>query len=377
MVQAITSEQLKAWMDSDQGMLILDLRSSLAFEKWRIEGKHAKTLNLQHIKIKEMGIAVADMIPADKPVVAVCEKGILARQTAAFLESIGYDASFLSGGMQSWSEYYETVPVNVEGSAQIYQIIRPAKGCLSYLVASGNEALVIDPGRHIEVYQKLAEEKKVSICHVVDTHLHADHISGGVQLAQATGSEYWAPEEEMKDSLHTFSGLADNNIFSLGREHVEIVSLKTPGHTVSSMCLLLGDQFLFSGDTLFVNGVGRPDLKGRVREMAQLLFQTVTQIMNRFHDELIVLPGHFSKISEINNHGFIGEALGRIKARNDLLNMKLKEEFVTSLMSRIGETPPNFELITKINQGKYQAGMNEQAELENGPNRCTVEQTVH
>ncbi|WP_051331038.1 MBL fold metallo-hydrolase [Aneurinibacillus terranovensis] len=373
MATAINAKQLKELMDSEKGVLILDIRASSAYEKWHIEGKHAITMNLQHIKVKELGSAVIDLIPRDQTVVAVCEKGIVANQTASILENLGYDVVYLSGGMQEWSDFYETIAVYCNDSIQLYQIIRPAKGCLSYLIVSGNEAVVVDPSRHIGIYQDLATKLNVSIRHVIDTHLHADHISGGRALADVSGAEYWIPEEEMKGSLREYSSLKDRRIFCFGNGNLELISIKTPGHTISSMCLLLDGAFLLSGDTLFVNGIGRPDLKGRAEEMSGILFQTVTKILNPLKDELMILPGHFSRISEINGHGFIGESFAHIKHKTDLLNVQNKKEFICSILSRLGETPPNFDLITKINQGKYEANPNEQIELEIGPNLCSVE----
>ncbi len=372
MIKEISAEQLYKRMNDEQGILILDVRSSLAFEKWRVEGKHVSAINLQLFKMKELGKEVTQVIPYDKPVVAVCEKGVVAKQTASILEGLGYDVGFLSGGMLAWSEFYETVPVYLKDSLQLYQIIRPAKGCISYLIASGNEALVVDPGRHIAIYEELARKLGVTIRHVVDTHLHADHISGGHALADVSVAKFWVPEEEMKDATRKYEPLYDQQKLRLGNENLKIICLKTPGHTISGMCILVEGKYLLSGDTLFVNGIGRPDLKGAALEMGSLLFETMTEIISRLGDGMMILPGHYSHFSEFNEHGFIGEMLFHIRQRSALLNLRDKEEFIAILLNLLGDPPPNYEVITKINQGKYEVSFNEQTELELGPNHCAV-----
>lgn len=372
MAISIKAKQLKESMDSEEGVVILDLRSSLAYEKWHIEGKYAESRNMQFIKMKELGAALTEFIPLDKKIVTVCEQGHLAEKAAAFLEGFGYDAVYLSSGMQEWSEFYETVPVYVSESVKLYQMIRHAKGCLSYFITSGDEAVIVDPSRHIGLYQELANTLNVLIRHVVDTHLHADHISGGKALADVTGADYWIAEEEMIHARKDYTPLPDKKKLLFGQGNLELITMKTPGHTIASTCLLVDDQYFLTGDTLFVNGIGRPDLKGRAKDMSEILFQTVNEVLNSLKDDVMILPGHFADLSEINEQGFIGESFAKIKEQTELLNVKDKEQFVSTILERLGDTPPNFERITQINQGKREADPSEQSQLEIGPNLCAV-----
>ena len=191
-------------------------------------------------------------------------------------------------------------------------------------------------------------------------------------MADLSGADYWIAKEEMKDSLKEYTPLPDKKTFLFGQGNFDLISIKTPGHTISSTCLLLNDQYLLSGDTLFVSGIGRPDLKGRAEEMSEILFQTVNGIFNSFKDDLIILPGHFSQLSEINEQGFIGESFARVKEKTEILNVQDKGTFISTILRSLGETPPNFNKITQINQEKHEANSSEQSELEIGPNLCAV-----
>jgi len=122
---------------------------------------------------------LADQLPSDLPVLAVCAKGDTSEFVALGLRRLGYAGANLKGGMKAWGEHYATRAL-VEGpDLAIYQLSRPARGCLSYMVASAGKAVVIDPLRHLHPYLDLARRTGVTIEAVIDTHGHADHISGG------------------------------------------------------------------------------------------------------------------------------------------------------------------------------------------------------
>lgn len=106
------------------------------------------------------------------------------------LGELGYDAMSLRGGMIAWGDHYEFTPVVQEDDLTVYQINRPARGCLSYLVASQGEAVIIDPLRHAERYREFAHQHGLTITRILDTHAHADHISSGPVLAEEWGVPY-------------------------------------------------------------------------------------------------------------------------------------------------------------------------------------------
>lgn len=372
MVQSITSDELKTRMDSDNGAVILDVRAKNAYDEWRIQGDKVQSLNIQNSKLKEFGVESFSAIPKNREIVTVCAKGVSAQEAATMLEEKGYKAVFLEGGMGAWSEFYEPVTVVKSDNVEIYQMMRLAKGCLSYVIASDGDAMIIDAGRHIERYIEFTKRIGVTIKHVFDTHLHADHISGGRELAKEVGADYWIAPEEAKGASFHYEPLSDGASFTLGNSKVTMVSVRTPGHTAASTSFLVNEKYLFSGDTLFVSGLGRSDLKGQAKEMAQEMFHTVRTTLADLPDNLIVLPGHYSDFGEINHSGFVGESLAEIRAKNPMLHMTDEDKFVEIAVGNAGVTPPNHETIISINRGQQEASHEEKTELEVGPNRCAV-----
>lgn len=372
MVKGITADELKKRMDSEQGVVILDVRPSNAYQEWRIQGDKVQSLNIQNSKLKELGVESFSDIPKQQEVVAICARGISAQEAAALLEGKGYQATYLEGGMGAWSEFYEPVSVVKNERYAIYQLMRLAKGCLSYVITSGKQAMVVDAGRNVERYEGFAKQLGVEITDVIDTHLHADHISGGNELAKKAGSKYWISPEETEDATFNFEPLNEGHSFVLGETDVTVVGMHTPGHTIGSMSLLVDNKYLLSGDTLFISGLGRSDLKGRVQEMARKMFETVTTKIVNIADDVIVLPGHYSDFKEINAAGYVGEVMDVVRKNNPMLHMTDEEEFVQIAVGNVGVTPPNHETIIAINRGQLHPSEAEQAELEVGPNRCAV-----
>ncbi|OFW80343.1 MAG: hypothetical protein A2201_12820 [Alicyclobacillus sp. RIFOXYA1_FULL_53_8] len=361
-------------MSSPEGAFVLDVRASGAYQDWRIQDKGVVSVNIQNSKLKEHGPEAYPELPKDKEIVSVCAKGVAAQETADMLTEAGYKISYLDGGMQSWSEFYYPVQVSTSDDLELLQVLRPAKGCLSYLLASKGEAIVVDASRHVDEYVKLAQENGVQIRHVLDTHLHADHISGGEALAAATGAKYWIGEGEMQGSDRPFNALKDGLKLEFGSSTLEVLAIPTPGHTPGSTSFLVNNQFLISGDTVFVNGLGRPDLGGKAREWAKMLYNTVVTKLNKLSDDVIVLPAHYSDFREITEAGYVGAVLGDLRQSNQLLQGGDEDVFTESVAGGAGgtATPPNYETIVNINRGLVQISEQEASDLEVGPNRCAV-----
>lgn len=231
-------------------------------------------------------------------------------------------------------------------------------GCASYVFGCGTLGLcaVVDPQeRDIDAYVAFADAKEMRITHVIDTHVHADHRSGGRALAARTGASYGL--HRSADVGFPFEPLDDGRTIELGNTIVRV--LHTPGHTPESVCLLVSDLrrgpepwFLLTGDTLFVGAVGRPDLPGRTRESAAQLYTSLTEKLLPLPDMLEIYPAHFS--GSVCGAGMSGKpttTLAFEKRWNPLLKLG-SEEFVNTVGEGIPAKPAEMEAILRFNRGR-------------------------
>lgn len=368
----ITAKALHEMIDRGQDLLVLDVRSEQAYKDWRIQGNALRSVNIPYFEFLEEGEVVSADLPQNTEIIIVCNRGNSAKMVAEALTNKGFSVQVLDGGMEAWSQFYHAVEVVESAGLKLIQFNRLGKGCLSYLVISEGQALVVDPGRHVREYLLAAEREGVKITHVLDTHLHADHISGGAQLAQAAEADYFISRSEMDGSTLSYQALEENRNLQVGSVQVQILALPTPGHTPGSVSVLVDGRYLLSGDTIFVGGLGRPDLGGKAREWAQSLYETVFQTIANLSDEVLVLPTHFADIAEINADGYVGATLGAIRQNNEIMRTEDREQFTDKVAGASGATPPNYEQIVSINRGITHVDAGQATELETGPNRCAV-----
>lgn len=235
--------------------------------------------------------------------------------------------------------------------------------CLSeaaYYIESEGEAAIIDPLRDIDAYVELAKSRNASIKYIFETHFHADFVSGHIDLAKKTGAPIiYGPGAETKFDAHIAK---DGEVFKLGNISIEVIH--TPGHTLESSCYLLRDEnnrahALFSGDTLFVGDVGRPDLSSgnlSSEALAAIMYDTIQQKILPLADDIILYPAHgpgssCGKSLGPNTHSTIGEE----KQNNYALQPQSKEEFITAVTEGLSSAPRYFPINAKINQQGYSA----------------------
>jgi glyoxylase-like metal-dependent hydrolase (beta-lactamase superfamily II) len=230
-------------------------------------------------------------------------------------------------------------------------------GCAAYVFGCGGhgKCAVVDAREsEVDTYADFAASKGLRITHVIDTHVHADHRSGGPRLARKTGA-FYCLHEAAPVGLH-FEPLQDGREIELGNTRVKV--LHTPGHTPESVCLLVTDLrrgtdpwFVLTGDTLFAGAVGRPDLPGRAHESAADLYQSVHTRILTLADDLEVYPGHFSgSVCGVGMSGKPSSTIGFEKRWNPLLSLP-KEEFVAAV-SDVPAKPAEMEAILRFNQGQ-------------------------
>lgn len=372
-VQSITVEDLHRRMNSGQDVVILDARNETDYNDWKIEGKKLKSINIPYFQFLEEDDSIYAELPKDTEIVVLCAKGGSSEFVAEQLIEKGYKAAHLEGGMLSWSQFYHPTTVFMDDKTKLIQVNRFSKGCLSYAVISGGVGMIVDPNQKIDVYLNLAKQHNFKIEHVMDSHMHADHISGGRQLAEQTGAAYYISSGEAKGTHLQFKPLEQFNRIRVGEIDVEVLAIPTPGHTPGSTSFLVDNRFLLSGDTIFVGGLGRPDLGGKAKEWAEDLYDTVFHKLNDLPDHCLVLPAHYADIREINDNGVVGATFGEIVKSNDIMRNADRKSFTEHVASAASsEKPPNFEEIIAINRGELHVNAEKATELEIGPNRCAV-----
>ncbi len=233
--------------------------------------------------------------------------------------------------------------------------------CLSeaaYYIESEGEVAIIDPLRDTDAYIELAKERKANIKYIFETHFHADFISGHLDLSKATGAPIiYGPGAQTTYTIHSAK---DGEIFKLGKISFEV--LHTPGHTLESTCYLLKDESnnahaIFTGDTLFVGDVGRPDLSSgdmSSEELAAIMYNTIQTKILPLHDEVLVYPAHgpgssCGKNLGPNTHSTIGEE----KKSNYALQPQSQEAFIAAVTNGLQTAPVYFAINAKINQTGY------------------------
>lgn len=234
-------------------------------------------------------------------------------------------------------------------------------GCLSeaaYYLESEGEAAIIDPLRDVDTYVQLARERNATIKYIFETHFHADFVSGHLDLQKATGAPIvFGPNTETSFPIHLAK---DGEKFRLGSLTIEV--LHTPGHTLESTCYLLRDDkgqphSIFTGDTLFVGDVGRPDLSsGNLSkdDLASLLYDSLQNKIIPLPDQVVVYPAHGAGSSCGKNLGpETHSTIGEQKQSNYALQPQTREEFIKAVTEGLDAPPEYFQINARINKEGY------------------------
>lgn len=364
-VKNIDVDTLRSWLSSQKAIMVLDVRPAAQRAEWFIPGSiHVDAYD--RLKAGDPGALAGVELDRHQPVVAVCAAGKTSQMAAALLNQEGFEAYSLEGGMKSWSLAWNQAMITFE-NFQVIQLRRTGKGCLSYIVASDGKALVIDASLPIDVYQGSLAENGWQLQAVIDTHLHADHLSRSRELAASGGATLYLPADSPVQ--FPFEPVSEGNTIQLGSVVFRVIS--TPGHTLENVAFLLEDKVLFSGDTLFTHSIGRPDLKAdeqQTRRKTGWLYDSLQKLL-QLDDAILVLPGHTSTPINFDNE-VIGARLGDIKQQLSLVHLP-KEAFVETVTAKTPPTPPNYLTIVERNRtGTVNEG--EAIELEAGANRCAI-----
>jgi glyoxylase-like metal-dependent hydrolase (beta-lactamase superfamily II) len=366
----IDVDTLRAWLAGGQPVTVLDIRRADDRAEWAIPGSlHVDAYDA--LRAHDPHALAAVTLPRDTPVVTVCGAGKTSEIAAEQLRGRGFRAFSLAGGMKAWSLAWNQAEIPVPRSdTRVLQVRRTGKGCLSYMIGTAGAAAVVDAALDPGVYLALAATHGWKITRVLDTHVHADHLSRGRALAELAGATLHLPDQQRVS--YPFTPVRDADVLLLDPSGTSrLVAYHTPGHTLESVCYLLDDALLFTGDTLFLAGVGRPDLEATsegARARAHLLYRSLQGLL-RLPPETLVLPGHTSAPVAFDGAP-LAAPLADVRARVDMLALP-ENTFVERMLSRIPPTPPNYHRIVACNEaGAWPE--RDPTDLEAGANRCAV-----
>jgi glyoxylase-like metal-dependent hydrolase (beta-lactamase superfamily II)/rhodanese-related sulfurtransferase len=361
MYRQITATELAERLGGEDSPFVLDVRNPDEHAAWSIP-------SARNIPLSELADRLGEL-PHQTEVVVHCAAGGRSAEASVLLVESGFRVAELAGGMNAWAEVYDTAEL-VAGEATIVQVRRRAKGCLSYVVGAGDTAFVVDPSADVEVYEQVAADRGWRIARIFDTHLHADHVSGARLLASRTGASiHLNPADAF---AFDFTPLADADRFTLpGGAEFAVSVLHTPGHTEGSTIFRVGNDAVLTGDTLFVDGVGRPDLAARAEEFAGNLHRSLRERVLTLDDEFVVLPGHYGEDVVVESGTVVGATIAELIRRLEPLGYD-EAAFVRWASATMAERPPNYVEIIHANMGRPRLAPEDLRRLELGPNRCSV-----
>ena len=374
----ITADELAERLDRGEPLQVLDVRAPDKLARNRIVfGPELEFHALPNSKI----LALADnrdlQLDASRPVAVICGHGNSSKQTTAFLRERGYEAYSVAGGMAAWEAVYVARRLSPTPSlSHVVQLDRVGKGALSYVLVSDGDAVVVDPGRHIERYDALLTELRATPAAVVDTHLHADYLSGARAAAARWQVPYFlhpddavSPYDDTPGRL-AYQPLRDGDTIAFGHGTLRIAHVQ--GHTLGSIALIADEGLVLTGDFLFVQSVGRPDLAGQTESWAKLLWQSLERARQSWAGDLLVLPAHYASESERRADRAIAARFDVIAATNVAAAIQDQRTFLQWINEHTTAFPDAYRTIKEVNLGLADLSDAESEMLESGPNQCAV-----
>ncbi|SFR33147.1 MBL fold metallo-hydrolase [Halorubrum sodomense] len=379
-VDSVDPDSLKRRIDAGEDVTILDARMGSDYEEWRIDGENVASINVPYFEFldDEIDDDVLDRIPDDREVTVLCAKGGASEYVAGALAERGYDVDHLEDGMNGWASVYEAVEVErYDGAGTLLQYQRPSSGCLGYLLYHDGEAAIIDPLRAFtDRYLDDADDLGVDLTYALDTHVHADHVSG-VRDLDAEGVEGVIPAAAVDRGVTYADELTtaeDGDTFEVGGATIE--AIYTPGHTTGMTSYLVDESLLATGDGLFVESVARPDLEEGdegAPDAARMLYESLQERVLSLPDDTLVGGAHFSDAAVPADDGTYTAPIGELVAEMDALTMD-ERAFVDLILSDMPPRPANYEDIIATNLGRNAVDDEEAFTLELGPNNCAASQ---
>jgi glyoxylase-like metal-dependent hydrolase (beta-lactamase superfamily II) len=379
-VEATLAADLKERIDAGESVAILDTRARADFGAWHIDAPNVTTANVPYFEFLD-GLTddLATRVPeptGGEPVYVVCAKGKSSQFVAELLAEAGHEATNLADGMRGWARLYEYTDITLPTGTLVRQYRRPSSGCLAYMIVSEGSAAVVDPLRAFtDRYLVDAEELGARVEFVLDTHVHADHVSGLRELADAAEATMVLPVAAAERG----ATYADAARLVEGGERIPVsdatLSVRhTPGHTSGMTTYRVDDHVAMTGDTLFVDSVARPDLEEGdegAEDAAHVLYDTLQERLLTLPDDTLVAPAHFGNATEPREDGAYLAAVGELAGSLSLLGVD-GETFTERVLADMPPRPANYETIIETNLGRATASDEDAFTMELGPNNCAA-----
>jgi glyoxylase-like metal-dependent hydrolase (beta-lactamase superfamily II)/rhodanese-related sulfurtransferase len=368
------AKDLFQWLTTRADIVVVDVRNDKDFGRFHIEGPYPFTmLNVSYYDFMEIEEEAVARIPKDRSIRIVCAKEGSAKYVAEILEKHGYqDVGYLTGGIKTWGNLLVPKSLTKGPDYELFQFIRPGKASCSYGLISGKEMMLFDPSRNLDFYLDFAAQQGCMITKTFETHLQADYIAGSRDIAKRTGAAFYANDGDFKTSKNPYTPLTDGETYSFSLGGPKVRVLFTPGHTPGSTSYIIDERFIVSGDMIFINSVGRPDLGGKAEEWAGMLFDSI-QMVKKLDHNLQVLPAHYIDWDEANADLLFTRPLGEVLERNkNIYDIDNLADFVTFIKANMRPQPEEYAVIRLVNANLREEEEDRQEELDLGKNECAA-----
>lgn len=377
-VPHIPAADLARRLDAGERVQLLDVRSSERVTQGRVT--LGATLDFRALPASEMyRLPTLEPLRLDAaaPIAVICGHGNSSQRATSFLRERGFDAYTVTGGMAAWETVYLPRRLSPTPALEhVIQLDRVGKGALSYVLVSDGDAVVVDPGRHLEPYQAVLEDVGATAAAVIDTHMHADYLSGARAAAARWRVPYFVHPDDARspydgrEGRFEFEPLTEGTTIALGRATLQAVHL--PGHTLGSVTLVVGNTLALTGDFLFVQSVGRPDLGGQHQAWTAHLWQSLERARREWSGDLLVLPAHYASERERRADRSVAARFDVITATNEAASMRDRAAFHAWVAAHTNPPPDNYQMIKLANLGLVTVSEQDAEILEVGPNQCAV-----
>jgi glyoxylase-like metal-dependent hydrolase (beta-lactamase superfamily II) len=373
-----SAQELADLIESDTPFQIMDVRAPQKVAQASIHLVPSERYhNIRGSELMNRTDPESTGLDPELPVAVICGRGKDSSVLAFHLNRLGFDARSLAGGIAAWMNVLVHRELDPPQSLdRLVQFDRLGKGSLGYLLVSRGEAIIIDPPLEARAYLDILEEEDAELVGVFDTHAHADYVSGGPELAREFAVPYYL---HAADGLYPYDGrpaeidfhaLSDGDVIGFGDSAVTVVH--TPGHTEGSVTYLVEDRVAFTGDFLFVESIGRPDLGGQESRWGRELWSSVQRAKEAWDPGVMIYPAHYTSESERRLGSAVGISLEDLLEENELLQIPSEEEFLEVILENKASFPDTYRKIKALNLGLLSFQETEVEELEAGRNECAL-----